>query len=484
MSETFDAVVIGAGISGLAAATYLAQVGARVLVVEGEGWAGGSAASTQPLAELAVPGGAHTLFALDPRMVKDLKLAHRGLRFAARDMTHVALTAEGKALLLTRNVHAAARAIAPISANDAAEFGKFRRNQFAFGRAMRAIWWEPGQLTKHKQRDELRRLTATSAGAFLDAAFESETMKAAYAFDAMEGGLSPCDAGSSLLLAWRAAQEMCGLQGAVAVPRGGPAALVAVLAEAAQAAGVEIRTRCAVTRLMFSVGAVSGVAVGDETIPSRVVLSSLSRHQTLLTLAPAGAAGFAASHRLLHRPALVGEAKLVLGLSKIPEFAAENPSGRFVIAERLAFSVAAYAEARAGRLPADLALEAVVPTTFDPSLTSAFHILSVLLRPLPVSPAEGWEAIAPRLAEFAVSRLERYAPSLRDSIVAHAFIPPASGGDRFEASHIVADWRTRIATPIDGLFLCGIAAEPVPAVAGRAARIAASMAAAYLRGGA
>jgi phytoene dehydrogenase-like protein len=483
MSETSDVVVIGAGVSGLVAATYLAQAHARVLVLESEPWTGGSAANTLPLAELAVPAGAHTLCALDPRVVKDLKLARRGLKFAARDMTHVALTAEGRALPLARNVHAAARALASMSANDAVEFGKLRRNQFAFGRALRAIWWDPGELQKPKQREELRRLTATGATAFLDAAFETEALKAAYAFDAMEGGLSPCDAGSSLLLTWRAAQEMCGLQAAVAVPRGGSAALAASLAVAAEAAGVEIRTNAAVTRLLISGGAISGVAVGDQTIHARVVLSSLSRHQTLLALAPAGTAGFATCHRLLNRPALVGEAKLVLGLNTIPGFATENPSARFVVADHLASCVTAHAEARAGRLPFDLALEAVVPTAFDPSLTSTFHILSVRIRPLPVSPLEGWEALAPRLADCVVSRLERHAPGLRDSVMAHAFIPPSLGGDRLDVSHIIADWRTRIATPIGGLFLCGIAAEPVPLLSGRAARIAASMAAADLRGG-
>ena len=484
MSDSFDAVVIGAGVSGLVAATYMAQAHARVLVLESEPWVGGSAANTQPLAEIAVPAGAHTLCALDPQVVKDLKLARRGLKFAARDLTHIALTAEGRALPLTRNAHAAARTIAPISANDALEFGKFRRTHFAFARALRAIWWDTGELHKPKQREELRRLTVTGAAAFLDATFETDTLKAAYEFDALEGGLSPCDAGSSLLLAWRAAQEMCGLQAAVAVPRGGPAALAVSVAAAAEAAGVEIRTGAAVTRVLLSGGLASGVAVGDETIPARVVLSSLSRHQTLLALAPAGAVGFAMSRRLLDRPALVGEAKLVLGLNKIPEFAAETPSARFVVADNLASCIAAHAEARAGRLPSDLALDAVVPTAFDPSLTSTFHVLSVCMRPLPVSPLEGWDALGPRLAESVVSRLERYAPGLRDSIVAHVFIPPSLGCDRLEVSHIISEWRTRIATPIGGLFLCGVAAEPVPALSGRAARIAASIAAAYLGGSA
>ena len=38
---------------------------------------------------------------------------------------------------------------------------------------------------------------------------------------------------------------------------------------------------------------------------------------------------------------------------------------------------------------------------------------------------------------------------------------------------MLSDWRTRLRTPVAGLMLCGAAAEPMPAISGRAGRIAA-----------
>ena len=483
MSEPRDVVVIGASPGGLAAAAYLALAGASVTVLEAEATPGGACANRLPLGDLVVPFGPHTLAALDPRLVKELALTRRGLRFAARDLMLVGLPNDGKPLLLGRDVHAAARSIATFSPRDAERFARFRRDLFTFARVMRSVWWESGELGG--ARDELRRRSVTSAAAMLDAAFESEALKATLAFDALQDGISPAAAGSSLLLLWRTAQEMCGLQGAVAIPRGGPAALVEALVAAAQAAGAEIRTGAPVARMLLRRDAVSGVALASgEEIAARLVLSSLSRRRTLLELAPAGAAGFAAAAQLRRRTAAVGEGKIVLALSSLPGFAAQQPAGRFVIVERLDGCIAAHAEARAGRLPDELGLEAVVLTSTDRTLAPVgTHLLSVLVRPLPVSPPEGWTELAQRLGKRVLAILERHAPGLSASVTAMNFVEPRDC-DPPDVSRLLAGWPERIATPIGGLYLCGETAEPVSAISGRAARIAAAIAAAYLKGAA
>jgi phytoene dehydrogenase-like protein len=207
------------------------------------------------------------------------------------------------------------------------------------------------------------------------------------------------------------------------------------------------------------------------------VLSSLTRNKTLLDLLPPGAVGFAAAQRL--HPAEVGEAKLVLALKACP--AALARPARYLIAERLEAAVLAYSEARDGKLPSDLFLEAVVLDPGTPrSDDSQDVLLSVLIRPVPVTPQEGWQATSPRLVQAVLKTLEHLLPDLAANVTGHGFVPPQAA-DAVQLADIAAPWRARIATPVRGLFSCGTAAEPVPLVSGRAGRIAAAMAASHLQ---
>ncbi len=76
----FDAVVIGAGHNGLAAALTLAQKGWRVAVVEGKPEAGGAVKTR----ELTLPGFRHDLAAMNLSMFAGSPFfqAHKDILFA------------------------------------------------------------------------------------------------------------------------------------------------------------------------------------------------------------------------------------------------------------------------------------------------------------------------------------------------------------------------------------------------------------------
>jgi phytoene dehydrogenase-like protein len=470
-----DVIIIGAGVNGLTAAAVLARKGKRVLVLEARNKTGGGCENLALGEGFSGPAVSHLLYALDPAVVNELRITRHGLTFAARDIPLVGLRADGKHLVLGRDRHAAVRSIAAHAQADAEAWLNFHRELFTLARAMRPYWWDssPFELPLPSAIKKLGRLSLV---AWLDSWFEADALKALLAFDAGEGGRSPLDAGSSVDLVWRAAQEMSGRQGAVAFPVGGPAALAQALFEAARGAGAEIRTGARVRALVVSEGEISGVALASgETIAAPLVLSSLS-HTKTFALAPPGAGGFAAA-AAAHLPA-IASAQLLLALDRLPSMGNLPLNARYVVAERLETYVAAHAAARSGRISDELPLEFIVPSAFDKTFAPAGqHVVSALVRPLP---AEGCENRREELLSKILATLDRFASGLSKHIVHSELLTPENIVERYgspcEPGQVLRSWDFRVRTSIPGLLLCGAAAEPIGAVSGRAGRVAASLA--------
>lgn len=482
MSDAFDSVVIGAGINGLTAAAYLARGGRRVLVVEADETIGGLCQPMQFADGYLCAHVAQALYALDPKILKDFKPIRKALTFAIRDLPLIGVDANGTRVSLSRDVHASARSIAALSQADAEAWPRFRREFFGLARAMRKLWWDDRQFEtaklSRKHQALLAQLQVLSAAAWLDDWFESDLLKATLALDL--GGASPLEPGSALTLVWRAAQEMCGLQGAVAIPKRSAGAVTGLLVEAATAAGAVVRNDTRVRRIVLEADRVTGVEVGiRETIACRQVLSSLSRSATLLGLAPE-AVPFAAARELeAAAPPATGSALVALALNESPRFG-DEASGRFIRSDNLENHVAAEAAARAGMLPDDLICETIVSSQWDSSVAPpGCHVVTCLVRPVPRNPSEGWNVLKPKLTAKVIAMLDRLSPGLVPAIVSTHTVTPddmAEQDDAASPERMLASWRERIQTPIAGLFLCGVAAEPVAAASGRGGRIAAAIA--------
>ncbi len=487
----YDAVVVGAGVNGLAAAIYLAMAGKYVLVVEARAKIGGLCETAHLGEDFALSPAAHALYALDPRVVKELKLARHGLRFAIRDMALVGLRADGRHIVLGRDGYASARNIALQSDADAVVWPQFKREWYRLARTMRALWWDAGRTVPESvlQNAGIRRLARMGTAAWLDSWFESDALKAALGFDAH--ALSPLAAGSALLLLWRAAQEMCGLQGVVALPRGGVRAVTDALARSATSAGVDIQTNAAVADILIDAnGTARGVELASgDFVAAPFVLSSLSRRQTLSYPSPCVALGFAQAAALRRVRSATAAARVTLTLDERPQMGgiAVPATARFVLAERLEGLAAAHAAAYAGRLPQDLTMEAIMPTAADPALAPAgHHSISVLVVSLPATVEGGWKTLKASLAAKVVAALGRHFAGLTHHLVGVEVLTPddvreACGADdcvggAVTVERFLEDWRDRVRTSIPGLVLCGACADPVGAVSGRGGRVAAAFA--------
>jgi phytoene dehydrogenase-like protein len=475
------AIVVGGGVNGLVAASYLARAGRRVTLLESQGQFGGLCRNSSLRAGIEAPAYAHSFYALDPAAIRDLRLARHGLRFAVRDMPLVGLRSDGKHVVAGHDARVTARDLAAHSGSDARAWPHFRRDLFHAARVMRRLWWEADR--NGKPAKPLMRMRRASANAWLDVNFESEALRTLLAFDATDGGLSPLDAGSSLLLLWRAAQEMCGLQGAVAMAAGGPAALVVALEAAARAGGVVLRTKARANHILIENGKVRGVELDNgETIETSLVLSSLSRGETLHALVRPGDAGFAQDEE--PDATKVGVAKVLLAFDQLPPFKGLEPprNGRFVIAERPESFIEAHEAARNGKLPDELVFEFVMPAASDPALAPGRQVLSVLIRPVPLAPEGGWGPMKAVLAAKVLFTLGRFMPGILKYIAAAKIVSPddlVKSGENFtrlRPSRTLSDWRDRARTPVSNLWLCGADTDVVGAVSGRAGRVAARLA--------
>lgn len=503
MSES-GAIVIGGGIGGLVAAAYLARGGAQVTLLEARNTLGGEAETAPITYGFSAPYIAHTLYALDARMVRELKLHQHGLSFTERDMKLVALRPGGQHIVIARDAYAARASIAAHAPADADAYARFRRETLALARRLRPLW--TGEIAdgteatpegashalklSRAEAERLALLARMSASAYLDRWFESDALKAALAFDVAAEGFSPQEAGSALALIWRYAQESCGLQAAVSQAKGGPGALAEALANTAKEAGAEVRTNARVTAITAENGKPTGVTLeSGETLHASTVLSSLSARRTLLELAPAHVVGFGDTGVLASPAAGTGTAKLLLALNGLPPFAGLDPRalrGRLVVAERPESAAEAKGAALAGRLPNEFVLESTVPSISDPSLAPhGQHVLSVRVPYLPLLSESEWAARRDVLAERIIATLESYAPGLRERIVARELLTPADIAARYgvEAedsqptlSRLLAPCVTRVRTKLGGLYLCGAPAEPCSAISGCAGRVAATLA--------
>lgn len=454
MSERFDALVVGGGVEGLVALTFLAKAGLHVGLLE-----------PAPTA----PAAAATLNALDPLVVKQLKLAKHGLKFAQRDLSLTALRHGGASAVVSRDRHATAKSLAALSQADALAYAGFRHDLYTLARALRLCWWDGRPMAealvilKPRLRALFERLSVTSASSFLAAAFESDALRAALAFTAADCGAAPPEAGSALALLWAAAQEMSGLQGAVAIPKDG--GLLQALSEAAQASGGAIRTGATVARLTLAAGAVTGVELASgEIVAAPLVLCALSRRRTLLDLLQPGEIGFGAARALDRAPEPFGCATLLFTLN--PVFDTGMSVGtRAVIAERPETYEVALAAIRTGAMPREPALELVML----PSGTGAARLLTVRAWPVALS----YDRNA--LARTVTAMIERHASGFAQAVM-NCDVQAPPDGEPFTLARLQAGAAERIETPVRGLLLCGIDAEPVHALSGRAARQAAGMA--------
>ncbi len=488
----YDAIVIGAGPNGLAAAVRLAKAGRKVVILERDEVPGGLSAKREFHPSYSVPGILHDDFLVPRAIAERLGLTEHGLSFRQHPATYVA-EANGPGILLSgdpqeiakRSPHdgagyaglrsfldhvrpliaaVLAEAPPPLAPRSAGDFWQIARRGLSAFRISR------------KDLVELARVAPMCIADFLNERFESPLLVEALAAPAVVSTWSgPWSAGTVTNFLLRHCAGGKSLQG-------GPPALVEALLAASRAAGAELRTNAEVARIRVEKGKVAGVTLASgETIDAPIVLSSADPKRTMLKLLAPGTLPIRIEEEFHRLRARGTAAKVHLALSGPLELAASD--GRLDEAIRIggghvddlerAFDAIKYR-----RFSGRPHLEIRVPTVADPSLAPpGHHVLSILASFAPYDLEGGWTAEArEHLGDAVISVLEQHAPNVRQRIVAREVLTPAdletrfalTGGqlhhgeqalDQLLVMRPVAS-AARYRTVISGLFLGGSGSHP------------------------
>lgn len=446
-----DAIVIGGGQNGLAAAVRLAAAGRKVVVLERSATLGGLSGSFEIHPGYTLPGILHDEGLVTPSAVARLGLESRGLRF--RDAPPVFLAeASGRGIVLDRDPEKAAAEIGARSAHDAESYRTFRAKLARFrpllvnlmstpppplSPAGAGDFWQIArqglEVWSLGRRDtlELMRVAPMCVADFLNEQFETPLLVeglAAPAVIATWAGPWSAGTNTNLLLAEAAPGRQL---------VGGPAALIAALEQAARAAGVEIRTGAEVGRIRIENGKVVGVALASgEALEAAAVISTCDPKRTFLQLIAPGTLPIRIEDEYRRIRMRGTAAKIHLALDGPFELAARpgqafehiRIGGGHIDDLERAFDAIKYRE-----VAAKPHLEIRVPSVAEPSLApTGHHVVSILASYVPHDVKGGWSA--DRRAVFLESvlrTLERHAPEVRKRIVAQELLSPADLEARF-----------------------------------------------------
>jgi phytoene dehydrogenase-like protein len=460
-----DAIVVGSGPNGLAAAVTLAAAGLRVHVIEGADTPGGGCRTE----ELTLPGfrhdvcsAAHPLAIASP-FFRRFGPAARGVRFAHPEVTYAHPLDGGRAAVVTRSVSDTAARLG----GDAAAYLRLMRPLIGDGYAL-----ADAALSSMRRPPRYSAALAACARHGLRSAavvarqFGTEEARALFAGVAAHAIL-PLDtsptAGVGLLLGSLA--HVAGWP----VVEGGSARLTAAMIEAIVAAGGQVETGHWVRSLA-------------DLPPAAAILLDVAP-RTFLALAgealPARYRGALARYR--YGP---GACKADFALSGPVPWANEDArqAGTLHLGGTFGEIAAAEAEVAAGRHPESPYVLVVQASVADPTRAPrGQHTLWAYCH----VPSGSEVDMTARIE----AQIERFAPGFRDLVLARstrtaadeeAANPNYVGGDITCGAQTLLQVLARpvprwnpYRTPLRGVYLCSAATPPGPAVHGRCGELAA-----------
>lgn len=478
-----DAVVIGAGPNGLAAAIRLAEAGRQVLILEAADAPGGAVRTE----ELTLPGFQHDTFssvypaAAASPVFGRMPLAEHGLEWVHPEAAYAHPLPGGDARLLYRDLQ---RTVENLGVDGPAweRFATPFLDNFEAVRATMLSGFPPigGPLKLLTQAGPLRTLDftrllpgkATGLGARL---FQDQGSRAWLYGAAMHGDTPPDGTGSAIAAFYL---NLVGHAVGWPSPKGGAERLTDALVGYFKSLGGELRVNARVRKVTSAGGRVTGVETADEHFPASLVVADV------MPSALTRMAELPGWYRVALNRYVQGASTVKVDWALDGPIPWENPdvhgAGTVHVAGTEAEFMKSVKQAHDGiaDLPFLLLGQQSIadPTRAPEGKHTAWAYTH--------GPQEGvaWEQVTPEVVDRMEAQVERFAPGFRDRILARHILSPGGlearnanlvggdvGGGSYRISQLVfrpLPKLTPYATPLKGLYIGSAATFPGGAVHG------------------
>src|SRR6201984_482889 len=357
-----------------------------------------------------------------------------------------------------------------------------------------------GQRFRELSSDErytLIQLMTMSAADFLDQWFETDVLKATMSASGIIGTfLGIRSPGTAYVLLHHYMGEIEGEFRSWRFSRAGTGAISNAIAAAAREAGVEIRTKSGVTKILVKDGRACGVALqSGEELTANVISSSVDPHLTFEKFLDASELPSDFLEDVKRYKFRGSSGKVNLALDRLPEFKClpgdgAHLRGALSISPSVEYMERAYDDAKYGDFSRRPYIDMVIPSLTDPSVAPpGKHVMSCFVQYAPYKLAQGtWDDQREAFGNNVIDTISEHAPNIKSIIIGKQVLTPLdlerefglTQGNIFQGElsleqlfflRPVPGW-AYYRTPIDNLYMCGSATHPGGGIMGANGRIA------------
>jgi phytoene dehydrogenase-like protein len=513
---TYDVAIIGGGHNGLTTAAYLARAGLSAIVLEKNAVIGGTAITEEFAPGFSNSVASYTVSLLNPKVIADLELARFGLEIIERPAANFLPVDDRRSLLLPYGKDEKRAAFRAFSEHDADSLASYEAELDRAVAVLRDLVTRTPPnagggiiellkaggvgrrvlgLSLPDQRLLLELFTGSTAD-FLDRRFESETIKACFAFDGIVGSyVAPSTPGSAYCLLHHCFGEVNGKTGHWGHAKGGMGAITKAMAASAKAHGAVIRTEAGVDRVLVQGGRATGVVLkSGEVVKARTVAANVGPKLLFRDMIGEGDLAPEIRAPFLAVKTGSGSFRMNVALAELPDFtclpgktAGPHHHAGILIGPTMDYLERAYLDARTYGWSKEPVIEMMISSTLDPDLAPpGKHVASLFVQHVaPKLPGtRSWTDPKEKeaFADLVIATISRHAPNFKDAVEARQVLSPLdlenrfglvdgdifhgqlSLGQLFSARPVLGYGNYRM--PLKGLYLCGSGAHPGGGVTG------------------